>query len=1210
MTLIFVLLIIIAVIILRLKHRNQDVSFWEDLFRVISLKVTDYFCKGTPTKVVMLFLRVVAGMYGVTAIGYPFVRAGINMSKEKEYWNSYIEFQWDSVSEIMTYAFLGCVTFVVVAYLLMHKNEDMIEDFFRKVLQRFNHVDEKLGDIKLQGDVVNDKIDTMLSKIDRVGSSVINHLLPNLRESINSLKMVTANKYLDTIWREVEINCKKDYGLKASIMYLMGECARFTKGVNSKELHRKAYDLMKRGGDVDELVLEGVIYEACQKHEYEQADIYAKELRVVDPMNCWCYVPLLMQCDDIRKEAESLPEGVDKIKALSLCVMSGGGKKHELGVNLNTYSYFDFKAITLENFHLWIMDLSVALSRFCQSFRVLPNVHDMYDSKMEDVHRLTEVFLEQLKNTEIENPIPDISFLYAATGYFSDQNARWITMLETTEATEGMREIYTLMYAIILNDSGNYEKAKVIMQEYNGDAMASILNMRFNLAFRHNDYQECEVVFRFACDKQISIPDHLACFFFATVYYNCDSIKDCTDRVCFTTELTQKAFLVFVNHINDEEIDKDFVLQHKFEFNAAIATYMALVAKDRISLELAIEIIEHYADYKVLDMRTGLLIDLYNSNRIYNQKLYKLLQGLREAHQFSVETLSMELNLAIEIGDSDSSLEITSELIKMMPDNIMSWANHVQSLFRCGGHEKEILDLKPKFIGVTLSVRATTILFKIYHTINESQYALDLLYDQIMRTQDQRLKDFYISVHINPELDKLINGEKDAVEKDDLVVLTINGQKKECVVTQGSVYDVLIGCKVGDKRVVTLKKDIEVEINSIHTKYHKMLRDIYKEIGDNSSSKSIKMFNIKDYDFEKDPLGALQKMAGVTEETKAQEKALFDQYHLGEFSLYCFIRANESLSDAYEKLFGSFEVCTMPLVVYQKILEKDNYWRERKVVLDLTSMIALFEFDKRYGMNTDITFTIPKSIQLILKEQIINEEKGFPQHLSQTVIDKLGVDMIDDTKSVVWNKLKALENWSEKHCIVETVEEIVNHELPEQSSEWMRIQIECAILVQKGMLLLSEDWFYSKKFLNVFPMMSTFNWLSMMGIENADKWGQFMLDCGNVGYPMTAEYILSQYELLSQSKPNSYHTCLDNIRYSITSWDAVVKAAKMMVTGFVTPAKISGSTNLLSVLFSALDEKTCRLIIKQEMLRATSEIWRQCMVDAFKISHPLILPYM
>ena len=118
---------------------------------------------------------------------------------------------------------------------------------------------------------------------------------------------------------------------------------------------------------------------------------------------------------------------------------------------------------------------------------------------------------------------------------------------------------------------------------------------------------------------------------------------------------------------------------------------------------------------------------------------------------------------------------------------------------------------------------------------------------------------------------------------------------------------------------------------------------------------------------------------------------------------------------------------------------------------------------------------------------------------------------------------------------METVEEIINHQLSDPSNEWMRIQIECTILVQKGMLLLSEDWFYSKKFLKAFPMMSTFNWLMMMGIENADKWGLFMLDCGNVGYPMTAEYILSQYELLSQSKPNAYNTCLDNIRYYISS---------------------------------------------------------------------------
>ena len=1210
MIIIVVILLIISVFILRMKHRKQSVSFWEDLFRVISLKVTDYFCKGTPTRVVMLFLRVVAGMYSATAIACPLIRAGVNMSGEKDYWDLFVEFQWDSVGKSMTYGFLAAVVLVVVVYLLLYKNEDKIDEYFKKVFKRMDHVDAKIGKVMSQGAEIKDTINMFLSKIGGVDSSVIKRLMPNLRESINSLKMVTANKYLNTIWQEVEINYTNDYGLKASIMYLMGECARFLKNADSMELHKKAYDFMKRGEDVDEFVLEGVIYEACRSHEYEKAEAYAKELVAVDQANSWSYVPSLMQCDNLSKEVDNLPIRVDKIKALSLCIMLGGGKGHDLGVDINTYSYNDLETITLGNFHLWILDLSVAVTRFCQNLVVLPNIHDMYNSKMEDVHRLTKTFLEQLKNTEIENPLNDITFLYAATGYFLDQGGRWITMLETAKPTEEMKEIYTLMYAIILNDAGKYGEAKKILQEYKGEAIAAILNRRFSLAYRNNDFQECEDIYRLACDKQVSIPDHLASFFFATVYKNSESIKDCIERVCFDTELTGKAFLVFVNHIKGGDIDNGFLSQYKFEFNKAIAPYMALVAKDHVSLELAIEICEHSVDYRVLDMRTGILIDLYKSNRNYSQKLYRLLQGLRKAHQMTVDTLSLELNFAMEIGDSDSSLEITSALVKMMPDNIAAWANHAQSLYRCGGHEKEIIELEPKFIGATLTVQATIVLFSLYHAINETQFALNILYDQIVLTQDQELKDFYISMHMNYEVDKLISETKDIVEKDDMVVFAINGQDKDCVVTQGSVYDVLIGCKAGDKRVVELTENTEVEIKSIHTKYYKMLRDIYKEIGEKRSSKSIKMFNTNDFDFDNDPLGSLQKMAGISEETKAHEQTMLDKYHKGELSLFCFMKDQESVSDAYEKLFGAFKVCTMPLAVYQKMLNDNDRWKDRKVLLDLTSMIVLFEFERRYGLNTDLTFTITKSIQLSLREQIINEEKGFPQYISNTILDRLGVDMIDNTKTVLWNKLKALENWTANHCRVETVEEIVNYDLSEHSNEWMRIMMECAILVQKGMLLLSEDWFYSKTFLSAFPMMSTYNWLKMMGVENADKWGQFMLDCGNVGYPMTAEYVLSQYELLSQSKPNAYHTCVDNIRYSITSWESVVEAAKMLVDGFVTPAKITASTNMLVVLFSAMDEKTCRVIIKKEMIRPTNKVWLQCMRDALTISHPLILPNM
>lgn len=80
-----------------------------------------------------------------------------------------------------------------------------------------------------------------------------------------------------------------------------------------------------------------------------------------------------------------------------------------------------------------------------------------------------------------------------------------------------MEEIYNLTYAILLNDAGQYNKAKELLGQYAGDNLVSILNMRFLLAINHNDLPECIEILKCASESKVLIPDHFAhCFF-----YNC-----------------------------------------------------------------------------------------------------------------------------------------------------------------------------------------------------------------------------------------------------------------------------------------------------------------------------------------------------------------------------------------------------------------------------------------------------------------------------------------------------------------------------------------------------------------------------------------------------------------------------------------------------------------------------------------------------------------
>lgn len=68
-----------------------------------------------------------------------------------------------------------------------------------------------------------------------------------------------------------------------------------------------------------------------------------------------------------------------------------------------------------------------------------------------------------------------------------------------------------------------------------------------------------------------------------------------------------------------------------------------------------------------------------------------------------------------------------------------------------------------------------------------------------------------------------------------------------------------------------------------------------------------------------------------------------------------------------------------------------------------------------------------------------------------------------------------------------------------------------------------------------------------------------------------------------------------------------VEAARSLIEGIIEPAKIVGATNLLSVMFSSVSTKICELIIQREFVKSKNELWNQCLVDALRISHPLIV---
>lgn len=1211
MIVVLFIIIIVAFFTLIERGKDEEHSFWKGFFQKITLKVIDYYCKGTPTKVVILTIRGILLMYECVAIGYPLVRAGLKFDGSKNYWSSWLECQWDSVSSTTTYVFLGSIVALCVIYLLTYKNEEKIEELTYWIKEAFHNVFRKLGSLQTSvttiGSDITD-IKTQMKNMSSVGLSTLEHLIPEIHGSILQLKVKTATKYLETIQKELEVASIQNNKLTSYINYNLGLCARFTKDKKSGPYFRKAYQQMKSVGIQNPNIIEEMVRVLCLNDKDNEINMYIDELRALNAYDVWCFVPSLLKAQNLREAYAALPNSVDKKNVLAYTIMLGGGKENDLGIALEEYVYSDLDCIRVDNLQLWVMDFSVASTQFCQHLVIRKQVKDMMNIYTQKLFELTDRFLESLKDTEMENLLPDTIFLHAFCGYLKNQSPQWLNIIRNATYSESMKEIYYICISFMLNDSGKHEESLALLKGYGDDTIASILNLRIQTAIQANDFKECIEAFLFACERNIVIPDHLAYCIFGVIGFGDETIGNKAEEVAFENPLTKMAYHEYLNFIRGKSVNVEFVKEKSNEFSDYVIPYVAMIAKEKISLEFAVELLEKVVDRKVLDIRSNLLIDYYLKDKKYTKELYGLLADLRHSGEADLRCMFIELRISSSIHDDNNSLAITQSMLKIQPNDMNVMISHVQTLFASGNHAEEIIEYKSRFIEKTLHPNAVVVLFNIYIGIDEYQYALELLYKNIVTTQNQELKDYYLQIHLNPNLDTFISKEKDSVESGDFVTLQKDNDIKRLIVSDGSQYECLIGCRKGEKKVIKTHEDIEVEVVEIHTKYYKLLVDIYGEIHDYGSSKNIRMFSTKDFDFESDPLGALMKMAGNTEENRKKEKAILQQYQNGTMPLSCFINDNSIIAGLYDKILGNFMVCTLPYQTFSMFFDKNRPVNKFDVVLDLSALLTLQELDARFHLSLNKKLYISKGIINLIKQQIFNEEKGFPAFINSFVSPKLTVDVRDSKKSLLWNKLKTIEDWIADNCIVEVVKEIANYEQDEKNSLVFNLETESLLQAKGNRILLTEDWFYTKHFAGVVHSINTYNWLVLIGCEKTEECGLFLLNSGNVGYPMKKDYLCKHFHLFSSSKPNNYQICLSNMKYYPLCWDEVLKAAKQLLMGIIDPAKQMNVTNMITILFKNINDNGCRMIINREMLLYKDSLYHQCLFDALRISHPLLLP--
>lgn len=1032
--------------------------------------------------------------------------------------------------------------------------------------------------------------------------------MPELKTAIESLKVKTAFSLLKKMQEELRLKNSNDYAIQASIEYYLGTCAKFIKEENEKEHFEKAYCLMKQSGRVLPEVLEGKIYVCCKNNNVQAAQEFANELKTFDSSDFWGYIPDLYLADNLSDACNHLPDFVDKKVAVANLISLGGGRSQDIGVDIDTYTIEKKDCITMNNFPVWILDLSVSLTRYIQYPTKVTSVYQMYTPVAKELFELTDLYLCALsKNAEITNMLPDTAFIHALMGYYKDQDNKWLKILAGEKPTQNAKELYYLGYALALTSAGKEEEATNLLKGYGEGESASVLAARLQTAVASDNIEEYRVVFKIADEKQYTIPNHLLNLFLAVSRVVYKDIIDSARKLNIEDPLSKRVYQEYLNFLEKKSVDIDFIKENEHEIDKIFYPYVACIYKDLLGLDHAISLLLKCVDRKVCDIRARLLIDFMNSDRKqYAPDLYHLLGELRESGLSDISVLSLELEMAEQIEDYLRCEAITKRLLSLYKDNINVVVHRLIAINSLEGYDEELIEYKQRFLDSEMNDVAVMLVYNSYITKNEYEFATELLYRHILRTGSQTLKDFFFSKKLLPEVDAIVTKEKDIISYGDFVEIAKGEHKSHVVVSKGSRYDVLVGFNKGASCKIDKNDECEVVIESIHNKYYKLICDYYEDIKKNNSSKYVKMFSINDFDFEKEPLGALMKMAGNTPERREQERRDLQTYQSCNMPLMSFINDSDIVADTYNKIFGDFRVCGHPEYFYQNQIQDIESFLKRDVVLDVTSLLSLHEFDVKYGIQYDGRFIVPQSVVSVLKQELDKEEKGSIAFIPESVLAKLTNNITDASKSALWNKIKMLLEWIDQRCDVKIAEEklrlgeVMNH------SRMSNAEVESLVLSLKGCILLTEDWSYLKSMVTI-PSMNSYCWLSLMGNSHASDWGEYMLDSGNVGYPLSSDYLIREYAKMSSGQPNKYSTCIENLKYYPKSWENVLAAAKLLLGKIVTPPLVIGVTNLLTQLFNVLNEDACKMIYKREMVISQDSVYKQCVKDALKLSHPLLL---
>ncbi|NDV57079.1 lipopolysaccharide assembly protein LapB [Bacteroides sp. 519] len=1182
---------ILFIYFIRKPEIFEEKSPW--IWKNIGKPIFNYLFVISVRKVTLAFLGVIATI----CAGWPITKLTVGLSKEDKdsgLWTA-LEFEYGALDWFV----VSLVVLIVLMYALYMRYEGKL----------LNPSSEQLREISDTTERTDKKLDVVLKRMTNKDTiDIVKELAP----AINSLHVNTAYRLLEKLRVVVTKESYPDLPLLATIDYFMGNCKRYVDSKKALEHYEIAYQAAERANYFDCDIVAGQIYVYCKNRNKDKALELAESIKLRDSNNVWVWVPTLVFAIDINESLQNVPENVKSgDNLIAIVSMLDNDIFKEMPVNPDTHPIKILDNLTIDNIPVWVFYLSISLTRFLKQWVYKPaGINNTPFKESEDLYAMSEKYYELLHKTELNDVLPDLRFTHALVAYIHDNSISWINEIKNCTYTPGQKDFYYLAVASMLMSANREPEAITFLAAYGADVSASVLQQRFSLALKAQNSDDFMAIFQDACQYNVAFDDDNLNYVLSSIQYFTEVASPHISQLNIVNVVTKNVVLEILAFFEGKQIDIEYIKIHEGELHDILKPYVSLIYEKYIGIDDAIRVIEPIVDMNYYDIRTHVYVQLLRKDKKNGSKLYDFCKQLRLNKIETSDTLNIELGMAESLQDFERALQITTLCIDKNPKNGILIEHHLMALYRCKKYD-DVEKFFDRLKDVDFPETAISNITNTYHFINRPDLAVEFLYQQIHRNPTQPLHDLFYQFSVQKSLGDIIHQQYDVVTLNSYVMLDVDGQEQYDDILLGSYLEDLVGKHPGETIELHHFRRISiVTVKAIFNKYHKLWMDCMKEISENRS-KTIKSFTIDDLTGGDGIFANLKELSGQRDGYVSEMEEAKINYQNGSITLYNFIGEHQIMSDLYDKLFGDFTICMIPRKVVAQHIAACNYnMKDVQPVLELSSLLMMHEIHKQFNLSFTKRFILAKSIAVAIDDSIMKELKGMPTFFSQKLYDILVIEQHEEEPEIspLVAKLKMVKQWIADYCDIENCEEILNQDLSKIGTQLQRMFLESTMIAnQPNRILITEDWTISMINFNAYKAVSCNNWLYFMDYEEMEKIDVFFADLNYFGCEMTAEYICDQYHKNSRKEPNHLQNCYLNIEKNKLNTYNVLNAGLRLLDGITEPGVNIFTMNLFSLMFKNMNYTQAQRVLSMAFRISNDTVYRQCLVDAYKITHPLIM---